>query len=231
MKITEPSGRRPPGHRQGAPARRLARRRRGRRRHPGRLGRPAQSRRAGRFGSGPGAERRARDGRVHPRHRGHLHVPGRGRGGVRGRHGAGTPPRYPGRCGLAGGTGPARARVRAAVTLMATATPARTLVSRAVIWAGLAVGTCLTVLAVMHGIRVPRLEVVLSVLATWALLTVLAVAAVALLRRHHPAIRHGNTASAAPSLPPAEPAAAPGRLPRGWPRWPLPAGRSASTGP
>ena len=75
------------------------------------------------------------------------------------------------------------------MTLMATVTPARTLVSRAVIWAGLAVGTCLTVLVVMHGIRVPRLEVVLSVLATWAL-TVLAVAAVALLRRHHPAIRH-----------------------------------------
>ena len=77
---------------------------------------------------------------------------------------------------------------------MATATAqARTLVSRAVIWAGLAVGTCLTVLAVMHGIRVPRLEVVLSVLATWALLTVLAVVAVELLRRHHRAI--GTTAS------------------------------------
>ena len=48
---------------------------------------------------------------------------------------------------------------------------ARTLVSRAVIWAGLALGTCLTVLAVRNGIRVPRLEVVLSVIATWALLT------------------------------------------------------------
>ena len=69
--------------------------------------------------------------------------------------------------------------------------PARTLVSRAVIWAGLAVGTCLTVLAVRNGIRVPRLEVVLSVLATWALLTVLAVVVTELLRRHHRAIgRH-----------------------------------------
>ena len=65
---------------------------------------------------------------------------------------------------------------------------ARTLVSRAVIWAGLAVGTCLTVLAVRNGIRVPRLEVVLSVLATWALLTVLSVVVTELLRRHHRAI-------------------------------------------
>ena len=77
--------------------------------------------------------------------------------------------------------------------MTATATKqARTLVSRAVIWAGLALGTAVTVLAVMNGIRVPRLEVVLSVLATWALLTVLAVVAVELLRRHHRAIgRHG----------------------------------------
>src|SRR2546421_4133875 len=66
----------------------------------------------------------------------------------------------------------------------------RALVSRAVIWAGLAVGTCLTVLAVRNGIRVPRLEVVLSVLATWALLTVLSVVAVELLRRHHRVLRH-----------------------------------------
>ena len=64
----------------------------------------------------------------------------------------------------------------------------RALVSRAVIWAGLALGTFLTVLAVRNGIRVPRLEVVLSVLATWALLTVLTVVAVELLRRHHRAI-------------------------------------------
>ncbi len=72
---------------------------------------------------------------------------------------------------------------------MAAATEqARVLVSRAVVWAGLALGTFLTVLAVMHGIRVPRLEVVLSVIATWALLTVLTVVAVELLRRHHRAI-------------------------------------------
>ena len=42
-----------------------------------------------------------------------------------------------------------------------TAKQARTLVSRAVIWAGLALGTAVTVLAVMNGIRIPRLEVVL----------------------------------------------------------------------
>src|SRR5260370_37484733 len=75
---------------------------------------------------------------------------------------------------------------------MATATEqARTLVTRAVIWTGLAVGTFLTVLAVRNGIRVPRLEVVLSVLATWALLTVLAVVVTEMLRRQHRAIgRH-----------------------------------------
>jgi hypothetical protein len=74
----------------------------------------------------------------------------------------------------------------------AAAKQARALVSRAVIWAGLALGTAVTVLAVMNGIRVPRLEIVLSVLATWALLALLAVVAVELLRRHHRAIgRHG----------------------------------------
>src|SRR5258705_12119229 len=72
----------------------------------------------------------------------------------------------------------------------AAAKQARTLVSRAVIWAGLALGTCLTVLAVRNGIRVPCLEVILSVLARWALLTVLAVVAVELLRRHHRVLRH-----------------------------------------
>jgi hypothetical protein len=82
---------------------------------------------------------------------------------------------------------------------MATATEqARTLVTRAVIWTGLAVGTCLTVLAVRNGIRVPRLEVVLSVLATWALLSVLSVVAVELLRRHHRVLRrHGKRGAVA----------------------------------
>ncbi len=68
----------------------------------------------------------------------------------------------------------------------------RTGLSRAVIWAGLALGTAVTVLAVMNGIRIPRLEVVLSVLATWALLAALAVTGLEMLRRHHRAIgRHG----------------------------------------
>jgi hypothetical protein len=79
----------------------------------------------------------------------------------------------------------------------AAAKQARTLVSRAVVWTGLALGTAVTVLAVMNGIRIPRLEVVLSVLATWALLALLAIAVVELLRRHHRAIaghaaRHGK---------------------------------------
>ena len=74
-----------------------------------------------------------------------------------------------------------------------TTEQARTLVSRAVIWTGLALGTAVTVLAVTNGVRLPRLETVLSVLATWALLTVLAVVVVELLCRHHPAIRrHGK---------------------------------------
>ena len=93
---------------------------------------------------------------------------------------------------------------------MATVTgQARTLVSRAVIWTGLVLGTAVTVLAVTHGVRLPRLEPVLSVLATWALLTVLAVVVVELLRRHHPAIRHHGNAE--PSPPLAVPAPAPGR--------------------
>ena len=73
----------------------------------------------------------------------------------------------------------------------------KALTGRAVVWAGLAAGTAVTVLAVLHGIRVPGLEVVLSVLATWALLVILAVTAAELLRRHHRALarhaaRHGK---------------------------------------
>jgi hypothetical protein len=74
--------------------------------------------------------------------------------------------------------------------------------SRAVIWAGLALGTAVTVLAVMNGVRVPRLETVLSVLATWALLALLAIVIVELLRRHRRAIaghaaRHGKRGAVA----------------------------------
>ena len=73
----------------------------------------------------------------------------------------------------------------------------KTLTGRAVIWAGLAAGTAITVLAVLHGIRIPGLEVVLSVLATWALLVIGAITAAELLRRHHRALarhaaRHGK---------------------------------------
>ena len=94
---------------------------------------------------------------------------------------------------------------------MATATPFKTTDSgtpaakapkapplgRAMVWVGLAAGTAITVLAVMHGIRIPGLEVVLSVLATWVLLMVLAVTVAELTRRHHRAVaghgwRHGK---------------------------------------
>jgi hypothetical protein len=68
----------------------------------------------------------------------------------------------------------------------------RTWLSRAVIWTGLALGTAATVLAVTNGVRVPRLEVVLSVLATWALLAVFAIAVVELLRRHHRVLRRNG---------------------------------------
>ena len=73
----------------------------------------------------------------------------------------------------------------------------RALADRAVIWAGLVAGTAITVLAVLHGIRVPGLQVVLSVLASWALLVIGAITAAELLRRHHRALarhaaRHGK---------------------------------------
>ena len=73
----------------------------------------------------------------------------------------------------------------------------KTLTGRAVIWTGLVAGTAITVLAVLHGIRIPGLEVVLSVLATWALLVAGAITAAELLRRHHRALarhaaRHGK---------------------------------------
>jgi len=91
---------------------------------------------------------------------------------------------------------------------MATATPTgkapaseaparKAPIGRAVIWIGLALGTAVTVLAVMNGIRIPGLEVLLSVAATWVLLIVLAVTVAELLRRHHQAVarhawRHGK---------------------------------------
>ncbi len=73
----------------------------------------------------------------------------------------------------------------------------KALTGRAVIWSGLTAGTAITVLAVLHGIRVPGLQVVLSMLATWALLVIGAITAAELLRRHHRAlarhaVRHGR---------------------------------------
>ena len=52
-------------------------------------------------------------------------------------------------------------------------------------------GPPITVLAVLHGIRFPGLQVVLSVIVTWLLLIVLAVTVAELARRHHrAAARH-----------------------------------------
>ena len=78
----------------------------------------------------------------------------------------------------------------------------RALIGRAVIWAGLALGTAATVLAVMHGIRFPGLQVVASVIVTWLLLIVVAVTVAELLRRHHRAAgrhawRHARRAAVA----------------------------------
>ena len=64
-------------------------------------------------------------------------------------------------------------------------------IGRAVIWVGLALGTAVTVLAVLHGIRFPGLQVVVSVALMWLLLIVVAVTVAELLRRHHrPMARH-----------------------------------------
>ena len=102
-----------------------------------------------------------------------------------------------------------------------TARPAKTLTGRAVIWAGLAAGTAITVLAVLHGIRIPGLEVVLSVLATWALLVIGAITAAELLRRHHRAAgpargpaRQARRAVRGPARPPRRARGGPRRPPR-----------------
>ena len=70
-----------------------------------------------------------------------------------------------------------------------TATGALTI--RMVVGTGLALGTAATVLAVRDGIRIPGLQVVVSVIVTWLLLTMAAITAAELLRRHHRAMgRH-----------------------------------------
>lgn len=63
--------------------------------------------------------------------------------------------------------------------------------TRAVLWIGLALGTFLTVVAVMNGFRVPGVQVVPSVILTWVWMAALAIVGAALLRRHHRALaRH-----------------------------------------
>ena len=92
----------------------------------------------------------------------------------------------------------------------------KTLTGRAVIWAGLAAGTAITVLAVLHGIRIPGLEVVLSVLATWALLVI---------GGHH------RRRAAPPPPPGAGPARGPARQARRAVRGPARPPRRARGGP
>ena len=87
----------------------------------------------------------------------------------------------------------------------------RALLGGPVIWAGIALGTAVTVLAVLHGIRLPGLQVVLSVALTWLLLIVVAVTVAELLRRHHRAIgpaRAGGTGSGVPGSRAATPGGA-----------------------
>jgi hypothetical protein len=80
---------------------------------------------------------------------------------------------------------------------MATATEqARTLISRAVIWTGLALGTCLAVLAITDGVRLriggmpSVLGAVLGAAVVWALIVLAAVALAELVRRHHRTVGH-----------------------------------------
>ena len=76
--------------------------------------------------------------------------------------------------------------------MTATATErARTLVSRAVIWTGIALSTCLAILAITDGPRLriggmpSVLGVILGAVMTWALIVLAAVTLAELVRRHH----------------------------------------------
>jgi hypothetical protein len=77
---------------------------------------------------------------------------------------------------------------------MTEATGARRGLGRAVVFAGIALGTFVTVTAYVNGYRPPAagLAAVLAGFLTWVLLAVLAVTVIEVLRRHHRAIgRHG----------------------------------------
>ena len=72
-----------------------------------------------------------------------------------------------------------------------TTEQARTLVSRAVLWTGIALGTCLAILAITDGVRLriggmpSVLGVILGAVLVWALIVLAAVALAELVRRHH----------------------------------------------
>src|SRR5208282_4575133 len=78
-----------------------------------------------------------------------------------------------------------------------TTEQARTLVSRAVLWTGIALGSCLAILAITDGARLriggmpSVLGVILGAVLVWALIVLAAVALAEVVRRHHrAAIRH-----------------------------------------
>ena len=89
-----------------------------------------------------------------------------------------------------------------------TTEQARTLVSRAVLWTGIALGTCLAILAITDGVRLriggmpSVLGVILGAVLVWALIVLAAVALAELIRRHHRtagryALKHGKRGAVA----------------------------------
>ena len=89
-----------------------------------------------------------------------------------------------------------------------TTEQARTLVSRAVLWTGIALGTCLAILAITDGVRLriggmpSVLGVILGAVLVWALIVLAAVTLAELIRRHHRtvgryALKHGKRGAVA----------------------------------
>jgi hypothetical protein len=110
------------------------------------------------------------------------------------------------------GSGPVPPEAGASET--ETAGPARTGLSRAVIWTGIALGTALAILAMTDGARLQLMPgwagVILGAVLVWALIVLAAVTLAELTRRHHKtvrrhAIRQGKRG-----------ALAAGRAARGW---------------
>ncbi|MGH3238574.1 MAG: hypothetical protein ACRDOH_36015, partial [Streptosporangiaceae bacterium] len=92
-------------------------------------------------------------------------------------------------------TGSATAPPEAGASETGTAGPARTGLSRAVIWTGIALGTALAILAISDGARLRLgampgwLGVILGAVLVWALIVLAAVTLAELTRRHHGTVR------------------------------------------